>query len=196
MGRRWPACRQSSPAGVPRACPIPWSDVVCLLRRARRRDHADRRALPGRIVGTPRVPGRSASSAISIRPSSTAPDVRPTRGVDRAGRLPNVALLAGPARSHHRIANASAAADGAVRCRKSQLIFAAYRDRLRAIAREGRYGYAMIFKNSGRDAGMSREHLHSQLVALPELPPIARQEQSGAERFMAAIRPVRLLFPA
>ncbi len=64
-----------------------------------------------------------------------------------------------------------------------QLVFAAYRDRLRSIRAEGHFGYALVFKNSGRDAGMSREHLHSQLVALPSAPPVACQELSGAKRF-------------
>jgi UDPglucose--hexose-1-phosphate uridylyltransferase len=66
-----------------------------------------------------------------------------------------------------------------------ELVFAAYHDRLQSIVRAGRFKYATIFKNSGRDAGMSREHLHSQLVALPEVPPLARQELAGAEQFLA-----------
>jgi UDPglucose--hexose-1-phosphate uridylyltransferase len=69
-----------------------------------------------------------------------------------------------------------------------ELVFEAYRDRWCTIGREGRYAYAVIFKNSGRDAGMSREHLHSQLVALPHVPPVARLELDGAQRFLAQHR--------
>jgi UDPglucose--hexose-1-phosphate uridylyltransferase len=64
-----------------------------------------------------------------------------------------------------------------------EMVFAAYRDRFRSARDDEHYRYALIFKNSGRDAGMSREHLHSQLVALPEVPLIARQEQLGALKY-------------
>jgi UDPglucose--hexose-1-phosphate uridylyltransferase len=69
-----------------------------------------------------------------------------------------------------------------------ELVFSAYRDRLRWIRQHGRYAYALVFKNSGRDAGMSREHLHSQLVALPDVPPLARREQLGSLRFYRSHR--------
>lgn len=62
-------------------------------------------------------------------------------------------------------------------------VFRAYRDRFRSLRRDGRFRYVLIFKNSGREAGMSREHLHSQLVALPEVPPLPRLELRRSARF-------------
>ncbi len=41
---------------------------------------------------------------------------------------------------------------------------------------EGRFDYVVLFKNEGVAAGVSRSHVHSQLVALPETPPIVRDE--------------------
>jgi UDPglucose--hexose-1-phosphate uridylyltransferase len=65
-------------------------------------------------------------------------------------------------------------------------IFSAYRARLAAHRKSPGCRAAMIFKNSGRDAGMSREHLHSQLVALSATPPLIALELAGAESFRAA----------
>ncbi len=66
------------------------------------------------------------------------------------------------------------------------VIFDAYRDRLRSLRAESSLKSVLIFKNSGRDAGMSREHLHSQLVALPHVPPLLQLELDGASRFWDA----------
>lgn len=49
-------------------------------------------------------------------------------------------------------------------------VLAVYRERLRALRRTGRWRYALLFKNSGAAAGASLAHLHSQLVALPDIP--------------------------
>jgi UDPglucose--hexose-1-phosphate uridylyltransferase len=51
------------------------------------------------------------------------------------------------------------------------LMFAAYRSRLAEFAADGRLAYASVFKNVGPEAGASLEHLHSQIVALPMVPP-------------------------
>jgi UDPglucose--hexose-1-phosphate uridylyltransferase len=51
------------------------------------------------------------------------------------------------------------------------LTFAAYRSRLTEFAADGRLAYASVFKNVGHEAGASLEHLHSQIVALPMVPP-------------------------
>ncbi len=58
--------------------------------------------------------------------------------------------------------------------------FWAFRDRLLDLARDPRFKYAMIFKNSGRAAGASLEHSHSQLVALPILPRMIVSEIEGS----------------
>jgi UDPglucose--hexose-1-phosphate uridylyltransferase len=55
-----------------------------------------------------------------------------------------------------------------------------YQSRFRAIEKEGRFPYVLIFKNHGAEAGATLEHGHSQLVALPVVPPRARLELAGA----------------
>lgn len=49
-------------------------------------------------------------------------------------------------------------------------VLTAWQSRLITIAEEGRFDYALIFKNSGRDAGASLPHAHSQLIAMPKGP--------------------------
>ncbi|MFK7821743.1 MAG: DUF4921 family protein [Planctomycetaceae bacterium] len=44
-------------------------------------------------------------------------------------------------------------------------VLTAWQSRLESIRREGKYDYALIFKNSGRAAGTSLPHSHSQLIA-------------------------------
>jgi UDPglucose--hexose-1-phosphate uridylyltransferase len=54
-------------------------------------------------------------------------------------------------------------------------VFWAFRDRLVDLGRDPRFKYVMVFKNSGKEAGASLEHSHSQLVALPILPMIVSE---------------------
>ncbi len=56
----------------------------------------------------------------------------------------------------------------------------AWGGRLRDLRDDERLEYAMIFKNRGADAGASLEHAHSQLIAVPFLPPTIREELEGA----------------
>ena len=58
-----------------------------------------------------------------------------------------------------------------------------FRDRLRHWSTDRRLKHAVVFKNSGFDAGASLEHVHSQLVALPYVPDAVEAELAGAERF-------------
>jgi len=60
------------------------------------------------------------------------------------------------------------------------MVFRAYRDRLTDLGRDPRFQYVMVFKNSGRAAGASLEHSHSQLVALPILPRMIVSELDGS----------------
>lgn len=54
--------------------------------------------------------------------------------------------------------------------------FRMYRRRLLAINREKRFAHALIFKNVGAAAGASLPHAHSQLLAMPFLPPPIQRE--------------------
>jgi UDPglucose--hexose-1-phosphate uridylyltransferase len=65
-------------------------------------------------------------------------------------------------------------------------VLATYRDRLRYWAADGRLRYGLVFKNSGFAAGASLEHVHSQIVSFPDIPPVAQAEFDGAMRYSAS----------
>ncbi|MCX6561734.1 MAG: galactose-1-phosphate uridylyltransferase [Candidatus Aminicenantes bacterium] len=50
------------------------------------------------------------------------------------------------------------------------------RGRVRALEAEGGHPYVQVFKNRGREAGASRRHPHTQIAALPILPPRLAEE--------------------
>jgi UDPglucose--hexose-1-phosphate uridylyltransferase len=52
----------------------------------------------------------------------------------------------------------------------TDLVFQAYRDRLRHWLEDRRCAYAVVFKNVGKDAGASLAHTHSQLIATDVIP--------------------------
>jgi UDPglucose--hexose-1-phosphate uridylyltransferase len=62
------------------------------------------------------------------------------------------------------------------------LVLRTYRDRLRHWSADARLRHAIVFKNSGRAAGASLEHVHSQIVALPYVPAVVETELAAAER--------------
>jgi UDPglucose--hexose-1-phosphate uridylyltransferase len=62
-------------------------------------------------------------------------------------------------------------------------ILSVYRDRLAHWAADRRFKHAVVFKNSGYDAGASLEHVHSQLVALPYVPAAVQAELDGAAAY-------------
>jgi UDPglucose--hexose-1-phosphate uridylyltransferase len=62
-------------------------------------------------------------------------------------------------------------------------ILTVFRDRLRHWATDARLMHAVVFKNSGFDAGASLEHVHSQLVALPYVPVAVQAEMDAVARF-------------
>jgi UDPglucose--hexose-1-phosphate uridylyltransferase len=62
-------------------------------------------------------------------------------------------------------------------------ILAVFRDRLRHWADDRRLKHAVVFKNSGFDAGASLEHVHSQIVALPYVPAAVQAEVDAVARF-------------
>ena len=59
----------------------------------------------------------------------------------------------------------------------------AYRERYRALAHEKYIAYVLIFHNHGREAGASLPHPHSQLIAMPVIPPDVMRSLRGSERF-------------
>lgn len=59
-------------------------------------------------------------------------------------------------------------------------VFVAYRERMRVLAADPRFGYVMVFKNVGAEAGASLAHLHSQIIATPIVPDSVRLELEAA----------------
>ncbi len=60
-----------------------------------------------------------------------------------------------------------------------------YQVRLQRLAQDPRYQCLLVFRNEGKPAGASLEHPHSQLVALPFVPPVLRAQIEGIARFQA-----------
>src|SRR3989449_4078064 len=58
----------------------------------------------------------------------------------------------------------------------------AYRDRVVDLKRDLRFKYILVFKNHGAPAGATLEHEHSQLIALPIVPNLVREEIEGARQ--------------
>ncbi|MCX7911023.1 MAG: galactose-1-phosphate uridylyltransferase, partial [Endomicrobia bacterium] len=60
-----------------------------------------------------------------------------------------------------------------------------YRDRILDLKKDIRFEYILIFKNCGKQAGATLTHPHSQLIALPMIPIIIKQELIGAENYFS-----------
>jgi UDPglucose--hexose-1-phosphate uridylyltransferase len=56
-----------------------------------------------------------------------------------------------------------------------------YAQRLRPWQEDGRFQYGLVFKNQGPRAGASLAHVHSQLMALPSVPPAVEREWQRAQ---------------
>jgi UDPglucose--hexose-1-phosphate uridylyltransferase len=74
---------------------------------------------------------------------------------------------------------------GALDAARLAAILRAYRGRLLALESDPRWRYLLIYKNQGESAGATLEHVHSQLTALPTVPPAAMDEIDGATRYFA-----------
>ncbi|MCR4323068.1 MAG: DUF4921 family protein [Candidatus Azambacteria bacterium] len=59
----------------------------------------------------------------------------------------------------------------------------AYRERYQSLAHEKCIAYVLVFHNHGREAGASLPHPHSQLIAMPVIPPDVSRSLRGSERF-------------
>lgn len=64
-----------------------------------------------------------------------------------------------------------------------QELLHAYRERYLALQNAGCVNFISIFHNHGRQAGASLTHPHSQLIALPIIPPDVRRSLDGSERY-------------
>ncbi|MFQ5450754.1 MAG: galactose-1-phosphate uridylyltransferase [Nitrospinaceae bacterium] len=58
----------------------------------------------------------------------------------------------------------------------------AFKLRMEDLKKDSRFRYILIFKNQGEAAGATLEHTHSQLIALPIIPQLVRDEITGARR--------------
>lgn len=63
-------------------------------------------------------------------------------------------------------------------------ILDAYIDRYLYASRQKGISYTIVFKNEGGKAGASIDHLHSQLMAVPLLPPKIEQEAAAIDDYM------------
>ena len=66
-----------------------------------------------------------------------------------------------------------------------QDVVTAWRERLRALSHDDRLKYAHVFKNQGTAAGASVAHCHSQIIALPFVPPFLQQELDAGQTYHA-----------
>ena len=60
-------------------------------------------------------------------------------------------------------------------------VIEAWRARILDLKNDVRFRYVLVFKNHGAAAGVSLEHSHSQLIALPTVPKNVRDELEGAD---------------
>ncbi len=62
-------------------------------------------------------------------------------------------------------------------------VFSAYRERYLALKKERCVKYILIFHNNGPSAGATVPHPHSQILALPIIPPDVGRSLSGSKRY-------------
>jgi len=62
----------------------------------------------------------------------------------------------------------------------------AWRTRIQDLKRDARFASVTVFKNHGRAAGARLDHAHSQLTALPLIPPVLTEKLRGAARHLSA----------
>jgi UDPglucose--hexose-1-phosphate uridylyltransferase len=67
--------------------------------------------------------------------------------------------------------------------RQLAMVLRAYRQRMLHLAAERRWRYLLVYKNEGRKAGATIEHVHSQLIALPHVPTEVLHEVDAARHY-------------
>lgn len=65
-------------------------------------------------------------------------------------------------------------------------VLRAFQERIRTHTKDPRVAYVSIFKNEGKQAGASRAHTHSQLLAMPVVPKTIQEELVGSHAWYAA----------
>jgi UDPglucose--hexose-1-phosphate uridylyltransferase len=65
-------------------------------------------------------------------------------------------------------------------------VLTTYRARYLDLRKDFRLRYMVIFKNHGQRAGASLQHSHSQLIAVPLIPPVASTELGVAKDYFKA----------
>jgi UDPglucose--hexose-1-phosphate uridylyltransferase len=58
-----------------------------------------------------------------------------------------------------------------------------YRDRMLTLRADPRWRYILVYKNQGATAGATLPHIHSQLIALPMVPPAVIEAVKSAKRY-------------
>ncbi|MBI2070949.1 MAG: galactose-1-phosphate uridylyltransferase [Elusimicrobia bacterium] len=66
---------------------------------------------------------------------------------------------------------------------KAEDVLWSYRERILDLKKDPRMQYILIFKNHGKAAGASLSHPHAQLIALPMVPVLVKQELSGGRQY-------------
>jgi UDPglucose--hexose-1-phosphate uridylyltransferase len=60
------------------------------------------------------------------------------------------------------------------------IVLKSWRDRIAEHRRQAKWPFVLLFKNSGREAGATLEHVHSQIVALARIPQGSQAKLRGA----------------
>ncbi|MBI4685373.1 MAG: galactose-1-phosphate uridylyltransferase [Nitrospirae bacterium] len=60
-----------------------------------------------------------------------------------------------------------------------------YKERVADLEKDSRLRYALIYKNSGKEAGAVYTHSHSQIIATPIIPMRVKDELDGAKKYYA-----------
>jgi UDPglucose--hexose-1-phosphate uridylyltransferase len=126
------------------------------------------RAVPNKYPALSREP---------VAPNDRATDIQP---------IVNPLFLSAPAIGVHEViidTPRHVAAVGELTDEEFAASLTAIRARLLALRDKPDLKHALVFKNVGRAAGATREHLHSQLMAANLVPPLVAEELRGAARY-------------
>jgi UDPglucose--hexose-1-phosphate uridylyltransferase len=63
-------------------------------------------------------------------------------------------------------------------------VFEVYAERINEIKKDKNVKYVLIFKNSGKEAGASLEHSHTQLIGLEMMPTLVQKEVNASKEYV------------